>query len=42
MNQYLGSDILIDIIALDVSKNHSYVVWQRNKHFLDEFDYPHN
>jgi hypothetical protein len=37
-----GSDILTDIIALDVSKNHSYVVWYRNKHCLDEFDCPHN
>lgn len=31
-----------DVIALDVSKNHSYVVWYRDRQCLDEFDCPHN
>lgn len=31
-----------DIIALDVSKNHSYVVWYRDEKCLAEFDCPHN
>lgn len=31
-----------DIIALDVSKNHSYVVWYRDEQCLAEFDCPHN
>ena len=39
---FKGSDILSDVIALDVSKNHSYVVWYRNKQCMDEFDCLHN
>lgn len=31
-----------DIIALDVSKNHSYVVWYRDEQCLAKFNCPHN
>lgn len=31
-----------DVIALDVSKNHSYVVWYQGQHCLAEFDCLHN
>lgn len=31
-----------DIIALDVSKNHSYCVWYRKRECLDEFNFTHD
>ncbi|BAP85452.1 transposase [Paucilactobacillus hokkaidonensis JCM 18461] len=31
-----------DVIALDVSKNHSYAVWYRNNKCLSEFNFQHN